>query len=427
MLYDHNKIFLNIAAAQKESHLLNEQEIFEKFSCLSKAFSNGDWDNTKKIIEKGRSYIVEEIKKSELCGRGGAGFPTGQKWSFIPEKSQKPHYLVINGDESEPGTCKDRYILSYEPQKIIEGALLAAVAIGAHCGYIYIRGEYAQEARMMEKAIKEAYENGLIGPDACGSGYSFDLYVHVGAGAYICGEESALLESLEGKKGLPRLRPPFPAHSGLYGCPTIINNIETIASVSTILRRGSDWFCSMGTKKHKGTRLFCLSGHVNKPCVIEEELGVNLRHVIDEYAAGVRGGWNNLKAIIPGGISTPIIPHYLCEDLSLDPKSINEAGSFLGTGGIVIIDQSSDMGALLERLCFFYKDESCGQCSPCREGTGWLWRLAVKIRKKEATIDDITLLDSLCDHIAPYTICGFAQAATLPVKAFLKHFKNDLI
>ena len=286
--------------------------------CLNGARARGDWDDTKAILEKGRDAIVEEVKASGLRGRGGAGFPTGLKWSFMPKQSDRPCYLVVNADESEPGTCKDRDIIRHDPHKLVEGCLVAGFAMGACAAYIYIRGEFANEAKVLQAAIDEAYAAGLIGRNACGSGYDFDVFLHRGAGAYICGEETGLLESLEGKKGLPRLKPPFPAAVGLYGCPSTVNNVESIAVAPTIMRRGAAWFNSLGRPRNSGQKVFCISGHVNKPCNVEEELGIPLRELIDRYAGGVRGGWDNLLAVIPGGASVPVIPKSVCDDVLMD-------------------------------------------------------------------------------------------------------------
>ena len=288
---------------------------------LKGARARGDWDGTKAILEKGREAIVEEVKASGLRGRGGAGFPTGLKWSFMPKQSDRPCYLVVNADESEPGTCKDRDIIRHDPHKLVEGCLVAGFAMGACAAYIYIRGEFANEAKVLQAAIDEAYDAGLIGKDSCGSGYPFDVFLHRGAGAYICGEETGLLESLEGKKGLPRLKPPFPAAVGLYGCPSTVNNVESIAVAPTIMRRGAAWFSSLGRPKNSGPKVFCISGHVNRPCNVEEELGIPLRELIEKYAGGVRGGWDNLLAVIPGGASVPVIPKSVCHISSRIPTS----------------------------------------------------------------------------------------------------------
>ena len=300
---------------------------------LKGARARGDWDGTKAILAKGREAIIEEVKASGLRGRGGAGFPTGLKWSFMPKQSDRPCYLIVNADESEPGTCKDRDIMRHDPHKLVEGCLVAGFAMGACAAYIYIRGEFANEAKVLQAAIDEAYAAGLIGKDACGSGYSFDVYLHRGAGAYICGEETGLLESLEGKKGMPRLKPPFPAAVGLYGCPSTVNNVESIAVAPTIMRRGAAWFSALGRPKNSGPKVFCISGHVNKPCNVEEELGIPLRELIDKYAGGVRGGWDNLLAVIPGGASVPVLPKSICDTVLMDFDSLRDVRSGLGHCG----------------------------------------------------------------------------------------------
>lgn len=393
---------------------------------LSAAQSRGDWDNTAGLIAKGSDWIINEIKTSELRGRGGAGFSTGMKWSFIPKDNQQ-HYLVINADEGEPGTCKDRDIIRNEPHKIIEGALLAAAAIQASVGYIYIRGEFKREADILEAAIQEAYDKKLIGKNASGSGFDFDLYVHHGAGAYICGEETALLESLEGKKGQPRLKPPFPANFGLYGKPTVINNIETIAVVPTILRRSASWFASLGPEKNRGTKVFCISGHVNTPCNVEEVMGIPLKDLIEKHAGGVRGGWDNLLAVIPGGSSVPVLPKSICETLHMDFDSLAAVKSGLGTAAVIVMDQSTDIVEAIARLSKFYMHESCGQCTPCREGTGWLWRLLTRIQRGDATLQDIDLLKDITHQIEGHTICALGDAAAWPVQGLIRHFKHELI
>lgn len=411
--------------------LRNEDRIFSNLYGtfgwnLSAAQSRGDWDNTAAVIAKGSDWIINEIKASELRGRGGAGFSTGMKWSFIPKDSQQ-HYLVINADEGEPGTCKDRDIIRNEPHKIIEGALLAAAAIQASVGYIYIRGEFKKEADILDAAIQEAYDKKLIGKNACGSGFDFDLYVHHGAGAYVCGEETALLESLEGKKGQPRLKPPFPASFGLYGQPTVINNIETIAVVSTILRRGASWFAGLGPEKNRGTKVFCISGHVNASCNVEEVMGIPLKDLIEKHAGGVRGGWDNLKAIIPGGSSVPVLPKSTCESVKMDFDSLAAVKSGLGTAAVIVMDQSTDIVEAIARLSKFYMHESCGQCSPCREGTGWLWRLLTRIQRGDALLKDIDLLEDITHQIEGHTICALGDAAAWPVQGLIRHFKHELI
>ncbi len=393
---------------------------------LSAAKKRGDWKDTASFIKKGREWLVNEVLVSGLRGRGGAGFSTGRKWSFMPKDSPLPSYIVVNADESEPGTCKDRDIIRHEPHKLIEGTLYAGVAIGAHVGYIYIRGEFFREAEALQKAIDEAYTDGLLGKNAAGSGYDFDLYLHRGAGAYICGEESALLQSLEGKKGMPRLKPPFPANCGLYGCPTTVNNVESIAVVPTILRRGGGWFAALGHPDSTGTKVFCISGHVNTPCTVEEEMGVPLRALIETHAGGVRGGWDNLMAVIPGGSSTPMITKDIAANVTMDFASLQKAGTGLGTASLIVMDKSTDIIESIARLSHFYMHESCGQCTPCREGTGWLWRLLKKIGDGEAELSDIDKLEELTYQIEGHTICALGDAAAWPVQGLLRHFRPEL-
>ncbi len=394
---------------------------------LPGAKKRGDWDRTQAAFVQGQEWIVQEIMASGLRGRGGAGFPTGRKWSFMAKDDGiTPRYLIINADESEPGTCKDRDILRYEPHKLIEGALLAGFAIGAHTGYIYIRGEFYREAEHLEIAIREAYEAGLLGKNAATSGWDFDLYVHRGAGAYICGEETALLESLEGRKGMPRLKPPFPALVGLYGCPTIVNNVETIAVVPTILRRGASWFANLGSPNNTGTKIFCLSGHVNTPCNVEEAMGIPLKELIEKYGGGVRGGWDNLLAVIPGGSSVPLLPKDICETVLMDFTSLTNVKSGLGTAGVIVMDKSTDIVRAIARLSKFYMHESCGQCTPCREGTGWVWRMLVRLADGLGTIKDIDRLEEVTYQIEGHTICALGEAAAWPVQGLIRHFRPEL-
>ena len=395
-------------------------------SDISISEKRGDWDNTKALIKKGADWIINEVKNSELRGRGGAGFPTGLKWSFMPKKKNKPHYIVINADESEPGTCKDREIMRNEPHKLIEGILLAGFAMQANHGFIYIRGEFVHEAKALDKAIKEAYDKGYIGKNSCKTEYPFDITLHRGAGAYICGEETALLESLEGKKGQPRLKPPFPANAGLYGCPTTVSNVETVAVVPTILRRGANWFASIGNKNNTGTKLFCISGHVNSPCVVEEEMGIPLKELLELHAGGVIGGWDNLLAVIPGGSSTPLIPNTICEDVIMDFDSLKNVGTGLGTAGVIVMDKSTDIIKAIWRLSKFYKHESCGQCTPCREGTGWVMRSMEKLIHGNADIKDIDILKNVCDQIEGHSICALGDAAAWPVQGLIKHFRHEI-
>jgi len=413
MLKESDRIFTNLYGAEDWR--------------LKAAKSRGDWDKTKDLLAKGQEWIIQEVITSGLKGRGGAGFPTGKKWSFMPkEEGMMPRYLIINADESEPGTCKDRDILRYEPHKLIEGALFAAFAIGAHVGYIYIRGEFHQETIHLETAIAEAYQEGLLGKNAANSGWKFDLYVHRGAGAYICGEETALLESLEGRKGMPRLKPPFPAVVGLYGCPTIVNNVETLAVVPTILRRGGDWFSSIGTPDNAGTKIFCLSGHVNKPCNVEEALGVPMKDLIEKHGGGVRGGWDNLLAVIPGGSSVPLLPKEICETVLMDFTSLANVKSALGTAGVIVMDKSTDVVRAIARLSKFYMHESCGQCTPCREGTGWMWRMLMRLAEGEGTSEDIDQLEEVTHEIEGHTICALGDAAAWPVQGLIRHFRPEL-
>jgi NADH-quinone oxidoreductase subunit F len=415
MLADKDRIFTNIYGWQSYT--------------LKDAQKRGDWDKTKNLIKKGRDWIIDEMKASGLRGRGGAGFPTGMKWSFMPgpEKSGKPHYLVVNADESEPGTCKDRDILRHEPHKLLEGCLLAGFAMGAHTAYIYIRGEFVHEGSEIIKAIEEAYAAGLLGKNAAGSGWDFDIILHRGAGAYICGEETALIESLEGKKGQPRNKPPFPAMAGLYSCPTTVNNVETIAVAPTILRRGAGWFSGLGlNEKNAGTKLFCISGHVNQPCNVEEEMGIPLKDLIEKHCGGVRGGWDNLLAVIPGGSSTPLIPKDVCETINMDFDSLREVGTGLGTAGVIVMDKSTDIVYAIARLSYFYKHESCGQCTPCREGTGWLWRMMTRMVKGQASVEEIDQLYEVTKEIEGHTICALGDAAAWPVQGLIKHFRPEL-
>jgi NADH-quinone oxidoreductase subunit F len=391
---------------------------------LKAARARGAWDGTKAMVEKGHEAIIEEVKASGLRGRGGAGFPTGLKWSFMPKQSDgRPSYLVINADESEPGTCKDRDIMRHDPHLLIEGALLASFAMRAHVSYIYIRGEFIREREVLQAAIDEAYDAKLIGKNNA-NGWDFDLYLHHGAGAYICGEETALLESLEGKKGMPRLKPPFPANVGLYGAPTTVNNVESIAVVPDILRRGATWFAALGKPNNTGTKLFCLSGHVNTPCNVEEEMGVELRELIDRHAAGVRGGWDNLLAVIPGGSSVPCIPASQCDNLPMDFDSLRDLKSGLGTAAVIVMDKSTDMIRAIARLSYFYKHESCGQCTPCREGTGWMWRVLERMANGQAEKSEIDMLLNVSYQVEGHTICALGDAAAWPVQGLIRHFRH---
>ena len=394
---------------------------------LEAARRRGVWDGAAEVIGKGRGWIVEEVKASGLRGRGGAGFPTGLKWSFMPNESDgRPSYLVVNADESEPGTCKDRDIIRHEPHRLVEGALLAGVAMGANTAFVYVRGEFVREAQILEAAVEEARGAGLIGADSCGSGFPFDVVVHRGAGAYICGEETGLLESLEGKKGMPRIKPPFPANTGLYGCPTTINNVETIAVVPEILKRGASWFSSFGRENNTGTKVFCISGHVNEPCNVEEEMGIPLRELIERHAGGVRGGWDNLKAVIPGGSSVPILPREICDTVVMDFDALRDVRSGLGTAAVIVMDRSTDVVAAIARLSRFYMHESCGQCTPCREGTGWMWRVMERLVTGDASIEEIDRLLDVSYEIEGHTICAHGDASAWPIQGLMRHFRGEV-
>ena len=413
MLRDKDRIFTNLYGQEDPG--------------LKGALARGDWQNTKTLLEKGRDGIIEAVKDSGLRGRGGAGFGAGLKWSFMPkEVGAKPHYLVVNADESEPGTCKDRDIMRNDPHKLLEGCLVAGFAMAAHACYIYIRGEFFREAERLQTAIEEAYEAGLIGSNACKSGWDFDIYLHRGSGAYICGEETGLLESLEGKKGQPRLKPPFPANVGLYGCPTTVNNVETIAVAPEILRRGPEWFAGIGRENNTGTKLFCISGHVNEPCLVEEAMGIPLRELIETHAGGVRGGWDNLLAVIPGGSSVPVIPKSICDTVLMDFDSLQEVKSGLGTAAVIVMDKSTDIVKAIARLAQFYKHESCGQCTPCREGTGWMWRVMERLVKGEAHVDEIDMLEEVTYEVEGHTICALGDAAAWPIQGLIRHFRPEL-
>ena len=410
MLSDQDRIFTNLYGLHDPG--------------LAGARARGDWDGTAAILARGREAIVEEMKASGLRGRGGAGFPTGLKWSFMPKTiGDRPHYLVVNADESEPGTCKDRDILRHDPHKLVEGCLVASFAMGAHACYIYIRGEFYNEAVALQRAIDEAYEAGLIGKNAAGSSWDFDLYLHRGAGAYICGEETALIESLEGKKGMPRLKPPFPAAVGLYGCPTTVNNVESIAVAPTILRRGAAWFSALGRPKNAGPKVFCISGHVEKPCNVEEELGIPLRELIERYAGGVRGGWDNLLGVIPGGASVPVIPKSICDTVLMDFDSLRDVKSGLGTAAVIVMDRSTDIIRAIARLSRFYKHESCGQCTPCREGTGWMMRVMERMVEGRAEPEEIDTLEQVTRQVEGHTICALGDAAAWPIQGLIRHFR----
>lgn len=411
MLADKDRIFTNIYGVHD--------------SGLAGARARGQWDNTKALIEKGEAWIIDEVKASGLRGRGGAGFPTGLKWSFMPKGDPRPSYLVVNADESEPGSCKDREILRNDPQLLIEGMLLACFAMRAHQCYIYFRGEYIRERERFQAAVDEAYDANLIGKNNI-HGWDLDIIVHHGAGAYICGEETALIESLEGKKGQPRLKPPFPAGCGLYGAPTTVNNVESIAVVPDILRRGGSWFAGLGKPNNTGTKLFQISGHVNKPCVVEEEMGIPLRELIDKHAGGIRGGWDNFKCFIPGGSSVPLIPAEDCDDLTMDFDALMKHKSGLGTAALIVMDRSTDVIKAIRRIAYFYKHESCGQCTPCREGTGWMWRVLQRMETGDADKSEIDMLWDVTKQVEGHTICALGDAAAWPIQGLIRHYRHEI-
>ena len=414
MLADKDRIFTNLYGFQDWR--------------IDAAMARGDWDDTKALMIRGQDGIIDEVKASGLRGRGGAGFPTGMKWSFMPKepKPGKPNFLVINADESEPGSCKDREIIRHDPHKLIEGALIAGFAMRARAAYIYIRGEYIREAETLFAAVAEAYDRGFLGKNAAGSGYDFDVFVHRGAGAYICGEETAMIESLEGHKGQPRLKPPFPAGAGLYGCPTTVNNVESIAVVPTILRRGAPWFAAIGRPKNEGTKLFQISGHVMKPTVVEEAMSIPFRELIEKHCGGIRGGWDNLLAVIPGGSSVPLVPAHQIIDCPMDFDALKDLKSGLGTAAIIVMDKSTDVVRAISRLSYFYKHESCGQCTPCREGTGWMWRVMERLREGNAEIEEIDTLEEVTKQVEGHTICALGDAAAWPIQGLIRHFRPEL-
>lgn len=413
MLKDQDRIFTNLYGMGDRS--------------LAGAQKRGHWDGTGDIIGRGRDKIIEQVKASGLRGRGGAGFPTGLKWSFMPKESDgRPSYLVINADESEPATCKDREIMRHDPHTLIEGALIASFAMNAHVCYIYLRGEYIREKEALQAAIDECYDAGLLGANAAGSGWDFDLYLHHGAGAYICGEETALLESLEGKKGMPRMKPPFPAGAGLYGCPTTVNNVESIAVVPTILRRGAEWFAGFGRPNNAGVKLFGLTGHVNAPCVVEEAMSISMKELIEKHGGGVRGGWKNLKAVIPGGASCPVLTAEQCENAIMDYDGMRELKSSFGTGCMIVMDQSTDIIKAIWRLSAFFKHESCGQCTPCREGTGWMMRVMARLVSGDAEVEKIDMLLDVTKQVEGHTICALGDAAAWPIQGLIRNFRGEI-
>jgi NADH-quinone oxidoreductase subunit F len=412
ILEDKDRIFTNIYGLQDWG--------------LEGAKIRGCWNATREMLQQTPEWICDQIKESGLRGRGGGGFPTGLKWTFMPKvESERPHFLVVNADESEPGACKDREILRNDPHLLIEGCLVASYAIRAHTAYIYIRGEYVQERERLEAAIKQAYAAKLIGKGNV-HGWDFDLHVTHGGGAYICGDETALMESLEGKKGQPRLKPPFPAGAGIYGAPTTINNVESIAVVGTILRRGAGWFAGFGRPKNSGIKLMAASGHVNNPCVVEEAMSIPMRQLIEEHFGGVRGGWGNLKAVIPGGISMRMIPAAEAEEALMDFDDLAARRSGLGTATMIVMDKDADLVKAIARASYFYKHESCGQCTPCREGTGWMWRVMERMATGEAEMKEIDMLLDLASQVEGHTICGLGDAAAWPIQGLFRHFRHEV-
>ena len=413
MLADQDRIFTNLYG-------------FHDWG-LEGAKKRGQWHRTKEFVDNGREWIIEQMKASGLRGRGGAGFPTGLKWSFMPKEIDpaRPHYLVVNADESEPGTCKDREIMRHDPHLLVEGCLLAGVSMGAHHAFIYVRGEFIREREHLQAAVDQAYEARLIGKNNV-HGWDFDIVVHHGAGAYICGEETALLESLEGKKGQPRLKPPFPANVGLYGCPSTVNNVESIAVAPEILRRGPSWFAGLGKPNNVGTKLFCISGHVERPCTVEEEMGIPFRELVERHCGGIRGGWDNLLAVIPGGSSVPCLPASECQDLPMDFDTLRDKKSGLGTAAVIVMDHSPDIIKAIARLAHFYKHESCGQCTPCREGTGWMWRVMERLVEGRADPAEIDMLLEVTKQVEGHTICALGDAAAWPIQGLIRHFRPEI-
>ncbi|KAJ3310844.1 NADH dehydrogenase [ubiquinone] flavoprotein 1, mitochondrial [Boothiomyces sp. JEL0838] len=423
-----------LATASRQYSLTDADRIFTNLYGrhdfrLKGALKRGDWHRTKDILLKGDTWIIDQVKASGLRGRGGAGFPSGLKWSFMNKPGGpdgRPRYLVINADEGEPGTCKDREILRHDPHKLVEGCLVAGRAMNANAAYIYIRGEFYNEASNLQTAINEAYKEGLIGKNACGSGYDFDVYIHRGAGAYICGEETALIESIEGKQGKPRLKPPFPADVGLFGCPTTVANVETVSVAPTICRRGGDWFAQFGRPRNQGTKLFCISGHVNNPCTVEESMSIPLKELIEKHCGGVRGGWDNLLGIIPGGSSVPVLPKKICDDVLMDFDALKDVQSGLGTAAVIVMDKSTDIVSAISRLSAFYQHESCGQCTPCREGTTWMANMMRRFENGNAKVAEIDMIDELSRQIEGHTICALGDAAAWPVQGLIRHFRPEI-
>ena len=406
-----------------ETRLLTRRFGLENSASLATYLANDGYAAFEKAVRMKPEEVVEEVKASGLRGRGGAGFPTGMKWSFVPRQSPKPKYIVVNADEGEPGTCKDRLLMEHDPHQLLEGMMIAGLAVDAHAGYIYIRGEYRYLIEILDRAIAEAYANGYLGKNIRGTGFDFDIYTHTGAGAYECGEESALLESLEGKRGVPRIRPPFPAVVGAFQCPTVLNNVETYCAVPPIMLGGGAKFAALGTPRNGGTRLFCLSGHLNRPGVYELPMGFNLLRMIGEVGGGVLGG-KKLKAVIPGGSSCPVLKAGEC-DLAMDYDTLAKAGSMLGSGGVVVMDEDTCMVRVAVRLMRFYSHESCGWCIPCREGTTWLRKILVRFHDGMGSASDIDLIGELAKNMLGRTFCPLGDAAAMPTIALVTKFREE--
>ncbi len=412
----------------REPHPLEVRILMRRFGVPNSAsldayLAHEGYQAFRKALAMTPEEIIEEVKKSNLRGRGGAGFPTGLKWGFVPRDSPKPKYVVANADEGEPGTCKDRLLMEYDPHALIEGMLIAARAVNASAGYIYVRGEYRYLIEILDRAIDEARARGFLGRNILGSGMDFDLHTHSGAGSYECGEESALLESLEGKRGVPRIRPPFPATSGVFGCPTVLNNVETFCAVPPIILNGGAAFAALGTPRNGGTRLFAISGHVNRPGVYELPMGFNLLRMIHEVAGGVRGG-RKLKAVIPGGSSCPVLKAEEC-DLAMDFDCVARAGSMLGSGGVIVMDETTCMVKAAARILRFYAHESCGFCTPCREGTRWLAQILTRFEQGEGRAEDIPVVADIARNMLGRTFCPLGDAAAMPALSFVQKFREE--
>lgn len=406
-----------------ETRVVSKNFAIEGSETLDVYLANDGYKAFRKAKEMTPEAIVEEVKTSSLRGRGGAGFPTGLKWSFVPRNSPKPRVIVVNADESEPGTCKDRLLMEYDPHQMIEGILIAGLAVDAHVGYIYIRGEYRYLIEKMDRALDEAYAKGYLGKNVAGTGFQFDLYTHSGAGAYECGEETALLDSLEGKRGVPRMKPPFPAVAGAWAMPTLLNNVETFSAIPAIIRDGGAAFAALGTPKNGGTRLVCISGHVDKPGVYELPLGFPMMKAINEVAGGIPGG-KKLKAVVPGGSSCPILRAEEC-DIPMDYDTLAKVGSMLGSGGMVVLDETTDMVRFALRIMKFYAHESCGWCIPCREGTTWLKKILQRFYDGQGRREDISMLGELSKNMLGRTFCALGDAAALPTISIVEKFTED--